>query len=81
MTKVEQINGIIRIKGISSAWSVRTEREALNFVVDVLETEDVLGTEKWTEAVSSFEKYVKSYTDFMDELADLHYREYGDCSE
>jgi hypothetical protein len=77
--KVKQINQILESKGIASSWKVRTEREALGFVVDVLETESVLGNEKWDEAVKEFSGYVLSYTSFMDELADKHLRYYGDC--
>ena len=69
MSKVEQVNQILSDKGISSSWRVRTEREALTFVVDVIETESVLGDDKWEACIQEFAKYVLSYTNFMDELA------------
>ena len=77
--KVEQVNNILKDKGVSSSWQVRTNKEAINFVIDVLETEDVLGDEHWEEALANFAKYVVSYTSFMDELADEQLRYYGDC--
>lgn len=80
-SKVFEVNKILESKGISRAWHVRTDREAISFVFDVLETESVLGDEKWDEAVREFTKYVRSYTDFMDELAMLHYSEYGSNCE
>lgn len=78
-SKVEQVNAVLSRLNIKSSWQVRTEKEALNFVVDVLETESVLGDDKWHDALIEFSNYVLGYTDYMDELASLQYREYGDC--
>lgn len=78
-SKVEQVNAVISDKGISSSWRVRTDKEAVDFVIDVLETEDVLGDESWQEALVAFTRHVVAYTSFMDELADEQIRYYGDC--
>ena len=74
--KVKQINQILESKGVSSSWSVRTEREAMNFVVDVLEC--TLADENWDQAVKEFSNCVLSYTSFMDEEASEYFRHYGD---
>lgn len=72
MQKAQQVNKVLENKGISSLWSVSSDREAISFVVDVLETQSVLGDEKWDEALIEFSKYVSSYTKFMEDLEKAH---------
>lgn len=72
MQKAQQVNKVLENKGISSLWSVSSDREAISFVVDVLETQSVLGDEKWDEALVEFSKYVSSYTKFMEDLEKVH---------